>query len=554
MEEKNDKDLERKPNKASSFANFSNLRPVEDENIEKEILKTKKENPESDIIVTTIHSKGERKNRLLYNPDQNIGRNILVTKVFEEDVLDEENPNMESESIEEKNNVYKFIEEQEIETVNDASGEVLGIDKNWKKLILIFGGSFLFILCLLIMLIYSWYGYDSNINKQPSQNFQDYCGQMSINTTSMNKWTFVEKTRNYMSSINNSHAQVFADNAEVIYDLAIQNNINPELIVVRAVLEGFSPGKSKNNYWGMGCTNTGGYEKCINYASFDEGVLGFIKNVSQYDSLASMMAKYSYIGSYWYNPGASSYGGCYYLEYIKPYLSTQRYNVVRDFCKESSPKCSLAGESGCSPTTEEDQKAYTDYQVASMTNLRDLKYELEPMVCDQYGSSCTLFQQDDPKWSGINLGQSTSTMGSSGCAVTAIAIALTCSNLTMNVENFDPSILINTLNNDKCFTNGGSIYWACSVNSIQKISPEVKSVSTHNVVGLSNEEKLAVINTHNDTNNFILLYFQNEKHKRGHYVVYSGVSNEQFLTKDPLETGISNVAIKDVRQVVFYLY
>ena len=42
-----------------------------------------------------------------------------------------------------------------------------------------------------------------------------------------------------------------------IYDIATKNGINPEMVIIRAESEGYSPGASKNNYWGMGCTNTG---------------------------------------------------------------------------------------------------------------------------------------------------------------------------------------------------------------------------------------------------------------------------------------------------------
>lgn len=71
------------------------------------------------------------------------------------------------------------------------------------------------------------------------------------------------------------------------------NGINPELIVVRADIEGYSPVSqgfgTYYNYWGIGCYNNQPLSKCISYDTFDDGVLGFINNVSSYDSLSSMM-------------------------------------------------------------------------------------------------------------------------------------------------------------------------------------------------------------------------------------------------------------------------
>jgi len=109
--------------------------------------------------------------------------------------------------------------------------------------------------------------------------------------------------------------KVFTDNAGKIYSLTIANDFNPEMVVVRAKQEGFSPGGSSNNYWGIGCTNTGGSGSCKNYSTVDGGILAFIHNIKnqKYKTAYQMMLKYAYIGKYWYNPGSSSKGGCYYF-------------------------------------------------------------------------------------------------------------------------------------------------------------------------------------------------------------------------------------------------
>ena len=74
-----------------------------------------------------------------------------------------------------------------------------------------------------------------------------------------------------------------------------------------------------------------------------------------------MMSTYSYIGDYWYNPGGSGLGGCYYFDSIKEYLSASRLPTVQNAC--NGPDCGKGGSGTCTKTTTEDQEAYTKYQV-----------------------------------------------------------------------------------------------------------------------------------------------------------------------------------------------
>ena len=133
------------------------------------------------------------------------------------------------------------------------------------------------------------------------------------------------------------------------------------LVIVRAIVEGNSPGPSKNNYWGIGCFNGGGLKACFSYKSLEDGVRGFAQTVSKYNNLAEMLSKYAYIGRNWYNPGSVSVGGCYYFPYIKQYMSPQRRNTVSYICSKST-KCTISG-GDCTSTTNEDQKAYSTWQV-----------------------------------------------------------------------------------------------------------------------------------------------------------------------------------------------
>lgn len=156
----------------------------------------------------------------------------------------------------------------------------------------------------------------------------------------------------------------FYSKCDIMYDMAIKSHFNPEMIVLRAYVEGYSPGASNNNYWGLGCYNGASAADCLHYSSFEDGVQAFIDNVSQYETLEQMLGKYAYIGDYWYNPGSSGSGGCYYYTSVKKYLSDSRAKKVEPHCAKGA----LCSGSSCLPTTDEDQLAYTRYQSESMVN------------------------------------------------------------------------------------------------------------------------------------------------------------------------------------------
>jgi len=151
------------------------------------------------------------------------------------------------------------------------------------------------------------------------------------------------------------------NNPGLVYDTAKNNDVNALLVVVRAIIEGNSPGASRNNYWGIGCVNGGGVSACYKYSSLAEGIKGFAKTVNKYSTLTSMMSKYAYIGKYWYNPGSWSKGGCIYFPDIKSYMSASRAKSITSICAKKTT-CTTSGHN-CTKTTQEDQNDYANWQV-----------------------------------------------------------------------------------------------------------------------------------------------------------------------------------------------
>ena len=215
--------------------------------------------------------------------------------------------------------------------------------------------------------------------------YGNYCSDISLTNTELTREEFV----NYvLSNVNNG---AFKSNAGKIYDISVENNFNPEMVVIRAVREGFSPGGSTNNFWGIHCFNGGSKDDCYSYPSFDAGVLAYINNIKghNYATAYQMMMSYAYIGDYWYNPGGSGKGGCYYFPYIRDYLSLDRQKVVEEAC--ASGNTCTNGEAGCVHSTDEDQSAYAKWQVSRMGDTRTQVFNI-------VGSSCT--EEGNPEETG----------------------------------------------------------------------------------------------------------------------------------------------------------
>ena len=179
--------------------------------------------------------------------------------------------------------------------------------------------------------------------------------------THLTQSEFAGRVSAYCQSHPGQIAGAMCDNPNLVYEASRSANVNPELVITRAMAEGNSPGAAKNNYWGMGCYNTGGYASCFTYSSLEEGIRRFGENVSRYNNLLEMHSKYAYIGAYWYNPGSWAVGGCKYFPYIKGYMSPQRQDEVTAICGRST-ECNTGG-GDCTPTTQEDQNAYATWQV-----------------------------------------------------------------------------------------------------------------------------------------------------------------------------------------------
>lgn len=272
----------------------------------------------------------------------------------------------------------------------NAKGDIAGQALNfiWDKYkipIILGGGGIAFFFIILIVI----FGGGVENSNSGLTDYLNSCSSFPMNETTLSKSEFVELASTYLTeNYTSSSSATFADNLEIVYEVGTSNNINPELIVVRAVVEGFSPGNSNYNYWGLGCYNGASSSDCLSYSTFKEGVEAFVQNVSQYDTVVDMMSRYAYIGSYWYNPGSSGLGGCYYYSYISEYMSDSRASTVANVCN-SSTSCTKGNTASCTATTDEDQEAYAMWQVKKMSDVRKNIFGLDPEICSQFGNYST---------------------------------------------------------------------------------------------------------------------------------------------------------------------
>lgn len=201
---------------------------------------------------------------------------------------------------------------------------------------------------------------------------------LAVHTTSISKSNFIAATKNLADSSSCSSTCKKVLNSwdlSHVYDYSLQNKVNPELVVIRAIVEGFSPGGSSYNYWGINCTCK---TCCSHYTSLDEGITKFANtySVKNAETIEEMMTTYASF-DYWYNPGNSADGGCYYYKYMKKYMTPSRQSVVESYCN-SSKKSQKVGSSGCSGdciSAKEDMPAYGSYQSEKMNGLFENFYK-----------------------------------------------------------------------------------------------------------------------------------------------------------------------------------
>lgn len=212
--------------------------------------------------------------------------------------------------------------------------------------------------------------------------------------TVFTKEEFVAKLKDYCArSGNQAFCNNWAAHAESVYTTSVNNDINPELVVATAGREqgwGNPGGACDNNYYGIGVYNEGG---CTAYSSQEEGIAAYANLLAEYrnptsgtynmiisrnnereaagcnpdghgmpDTYSGVMSIYGWLGTYRYDPGDWSLGGC---KYLNTYLYEDNYCSKVVTCKAPYQNCSEE-----SKTTVCEQNDYTIFNVVKTTEIR----------------------------------------------------------------------------------------------------------------------------------------------------------------------------------------
>ena len=213
---------------------------------------------------------------------------------------------------------------------------------------------------------------------------------LSLTTTMFSRDVFLQAMQAYYDKTGN---QAFHDNflvnAEVLYDTAVANNVNPELVVITAKCEGnFRQAGGSYNYWGISVPN--GASSGRSFSSFAEGVERYAyiingcmpggynesKIMERYEqrkdtgcdpngyglpgTMGGMQSVYSWLGKHGEAYSGSGAGGYYYMD---PAVAgvTKIYATHEEFVQ----KCLNGGPEHASGTdcTPYEQGQYTAWQV-----------------------------------------------------------------------------------------------------------------------------------------------------------------------------------------------
>lgn len=218
-------------------------------------------------------------------------------------------------------------------------------------------------------------------------------GGWSLTSTSLSRAEFIAKMENYCNTNGNTaFCNNFSAHAGEIYDISLDNNVNPELVVVTAGTEQGWRSTCGYNYWGIGIANGQGCSSGAQYSSFEEGIRGFAATLQDYlpggshdaaitnrynereaagcdpaghglpGTLEGWQSVYSWVGTYREFPGSSGSGGCYALNLVYGAGYCDDKSVcTASFCPESSR------------TTVCEQNDYTAWQ---LNQKREFRYNI----------------------------------------------------------------------------------------------------------------------------------------------------------------------------------
>ncbi len=200
---------------------------------------------------------------------------------------------------------------------------------------------------------------------------------------------------------------------------------------------------------------------------------------------------------------------------------------------------------------EEDVVTLAEVKAASAVSLSGLP---ESPIADDYKK----WKQWDTRWKDYRMG--TSTIGRSGCLVTAVSILLVGSGAEKDrylAGKFNPSVFVAALNANGGFEGAGLVWGAVTkVEPSFKVSTDTRN-SSSNFKGLSNVAKATAIANHLAAGRYIVIEVHNPSTGNTHWVAVDYVQDRNVYVCDPGYTSKTGNLFTDyttVNRAVIFTY
>lgn len=207
-----------------------------------------------------------------------------------------------------------------------------------------------------------------------------------------------------------------------------------------------------------------------------------------------------------------------------------------------------AGKILYTPFKSETQNQWNTYATEGKDHFQILKTTYSNMSnitksCRETGDYANWKQCNMP-WSGIQMGKSSSNICDIGCLVTSLAIQIERSGTELTVSEFDPGVLVKSLNANGAFSSGGSL------NTYNMpIAPNFKYVGSVSLSG-TRLNKATTIKKYADQGYYIVIKAKSNQH----WVALNYVDGENIYIFDPNRniTNIWDSAEYDVPLIVYF--
>ncbi len=209
-------------------------------------------------------------------------------------------------------------------------------------------------------------------------------------------------------------------------------------------------------------------------------------------------------------------------------LNDQGYVVYTTYTDTTQKKFNSLANSG---------KDYKEILLSTYSNATDISQSscTQSVACSTVGTAAsgnyTTWKQANKVWGSVPLGNSSTDIAHSGCTITSIAMQIKRSGVdTSKVPgDFNPGTFVTALNKIGGFSGNGGIMW----NKVTELIPDFKYVTTVDVSGKTQDEKLSKIKELVGKGYYIIAEVKGATPNSQHWVAIDQVQGNKITMMDP---------------------